>query len=114
MKLVGNLQNEEQDAESEHAVIVRFKYGIQGLDALYKLEDKLEKIISDNKAGEYDGHEIAMDYSDGFLYMYGTNAEELFKIVKPILDQTDFMKGAIAKLRFGPPAVGAKEIDVEI
>jgi hypothetical protein len=100
--------------EPEHAVIIRFNYGIEGLEVLHNLEDKLEKKIAENKAGEYDGHEIATDYSDGILYMYGPDAENLFKIIKPILDETDFMKGAIAKLRFGPPDDGVKEIEVEL
>ncbi len=46
-------------------------------------------------------HEINMDMSDGTLYMYGPDAESLFKIVKPILEQTDFTRGAWAILRFG-------------
>jgi len=71
-------------------------------------------VITKNNVGEYDGHEIAVDYSDGFLYMYGPNAESLFEIVKPVLAATDFMKGATAKLRFGPPEDGVKELEVEI
>jgi hypothetical protein len=41
------------------------------LDPLFQFEKRLEKIVSENKVGEYDGHEIATDYSDGFLYLYG-------------------------------------------
>ncbi len=100
--------------EPEHAVIIHFNYGIDVLDALHQLEKKLERIVSTHNVGEYDGHEIAVDYSDGFLYMYGPNAENLFKAVKPVLIETDFMKGAIAKLRFGPPEDGVKEIEVKI
>ncbi|QHL89163.1 hypothetical protein GU926_17680 [Nibribacter ruber] len=98
--------------EPEHAVIVRFDYGIKGLDALHGLEKKLEKVIKEKNVGEYDGHEIAVDYSDGLLYMYGPNAESLFKAVEPTLATTDFMKGAKAKLRFGPPEDGVKEVEV--
>ena len=98
----------------EHAVIIQFNYGIEGLDSLYKLEDDLEAVINEKKAGEYDGHEIAMDNSDGFLYMYGPNAETLFKAVKPILETYKFMIGAKALLRFGPPDSDIKEIEVDI
>jgi hypothetical protein len=100
--------------EPEHAVIVRFQYGIQGLQALHELEDKLEHITTQNAVGEYDGHEIAKDYSDGLLYMYGPNAERLFKAVQSTLREAPFMKGAIAILRFGPPEDGVKEIEVAI
>ena len=100
--------------KTEHAVIIHFNYGIDEMDKLYELSDKLERFIRKNNLGEFDGHEIAMDCSDGFLYMYGPNAETLFKGIKPILEITDFMKGAKAKLRFGPPGDGVKEISVEI
>lgn len=87
---------------------------MQGTEELYRLRDQLESVIEKNQLGEYDGHELATDYSDGFLYMYGPNAETLFKGIKETLEKTNFMKGAIAKLRFGPPEDGVKQISVEI
>lgn len=104
----------DTSVNTEHSVIIHFNYGIEGLDSLFNLEDKLEKAIEENNAGEYDGHEIATDYSDGFLYMYGPNAETLFKAVKPILEATEFMRGAKATLRFGPLDKEVSEIEVEI
>ena len=95
----------------EHAIVVHFKYSKKTLDPLHQLETQLTQIIEQNALGEYDGHEIAKD-TNGFIYMYGNNAEHLFKAVKPVLDQTDFMKGAIALLRFGGP--GASDIEVEV
>jgi hypothetical protein len=96
-----------------HAVIVHFLYGIEELDPLYSLEDELAEKILLNNVGEFDGHEIAMDNSDGYLYMYGPNAEDLFKAIKPILEACKFMKGAKAVMRFGPKN-DASEIEVEI
>jgi hypothetical protein len=98
----------------EHAVIITFDYGIEELDDLFELESKLRNAIELKQVGEYDGHEIAMDSSDGTLYMYGPNAEVLFKCIKPILDETGFMRGAIAQLRFGPPSDNVKEIEIEL
>jgi hypothetical protein len=95
----------------EHAIVVHYKYNKKTLDPLQKLETQLSQIIEENSLGEYDGHEIAKD-TNGFIYMYGSNAEHLFKAVKPVLDQTDFMKGAVALLRFGGP--GASDIEVEV
>lgn len=100
--------------EREHAVIIYFDYKKDDLEPLHNLEDKLEKIIEKNNVGEYDGHEISTDYNDGMLYMYGPNAVNLYKIIKPTLESTDFMKGATAKLRFGPPEAGVKEIEVQV
>lgn len=98
----------------EHAIIIHFNYGINSLDPLHVLGYKLEDILRTSNVGEFDGHEIAMDDSDGFLYLYGPNAETLFKTIKTTLEETSFMKGAIATLRFGPPEDGVKEIDVEL
>ena len=98
----------------EHSVIISFKYGIEELEPIHELEDKLREIIEKNKVGEHDGHEIAIDSSHGILYMYGDNAELLFKCVKPILEATDFMKEASAQLRFGAIGTNAPEIQIEI
>ncbi|MEH6658410.1 hypothetical protein [Leeuwenhoekiella marinoflava] len=91
-----------------------FQYAPDDLQPLYDLEDKLEKLIENEGVGEFDGHEIALDLSDGFLYMYGSDAELLFKAVRPFLQQTTFMKEATALLRFGPPEDGVKEIRFNI
>ncbi len=109
-----DLISKSTEQEVEHAVIIHFNYGIEGMEKIYELRDKLKNIIEKNNLGEYDGHEIATDYSDGFLYMYGPNAETLFNGIKPTLEKTDFLNGAKAKLRFGPPEDGIKEITVEI
>jgi hypothetical protein len=59
--------------------------------------------------GEFDGNEVNVDGSDGYLYMYGPSADRLFAAIKPILEKTSFMSCAKAKLRFGPPQAGSQE-----
>ena len=98
----------------EQAVIVHFKYGIEGLDSLHVLAEKLEKEIAAKQIGEYDGHDMATSYSDGFLYMYGPDAEKLFNGIRKTLEQTSFMKGAKVVLRYGPPEDGVKETTIEL
>lgn len=94
---------------AEHAVIVKFEYGSTNLDSLFELEDQLELALQGGEAGEYDGHEIAVDGSDGLLYMYGPDAEALFSAVKPTLVASTAIKNAVATLRYGPPRTGARE-----
>lgn len=94
---------------NEHAVVVHFAYGSKDLTKLFALEDELEKAILAAGAGEFDGDEVATDGSDGYLYMYGPNADRLLEVIKPILEKTSFMHGAKAKLRYGPPQAGSKE-----
>jgi len=112
-KPFGN-NNDQDDEPVEHAVIVYFSYGRTDLSELFALEEKLEKAIADAGAGEFDGNEVATDGSDGTLYMYGPDANALFAAVRSALEACPFMKGARAKLRFGPLEDGVKEIEVEI
>ena len=103
-----------QAKSPEHAVIVHFRYGSTNLDALFKAEDRLEAAITAAKAGILDGHEIAVDGSDGTFYMYGPNADRLYKVVEPVLRTIPFMKGAVVTLRYGPPEDGVKTVVTRI
>ena len=105
---------DEPKLKSEHSVIVHFTYFKEDLNPLHEFEKMLDDVIAQAGVGEYDGHEIAMDLSDGFLYMYGPNAEDLFKVIKPYLEKNDFTRGSLAVLRFGGPGTGAKELEIEI
>jgi hypothetical protein len=93
-------------AESpEHGVIVKFDYlGTTELGPLFALEEKLEAEIGAAQAGEFDGNEVATDGSDGFLYMYGPDADRLFEVIRPVLEACSFMRGARITLRYGRPS----------
>jgi len=95
---------------AEQAVIVQFRYGSTNLDALFSAEDRLEAAIAAAKAGEFDGHEIAMDGSDGTFYMYGPDADQLYRAVEPVLKAIPFMTGAVVTRRYGPPQDGVKTV----
>jgi hypothetical protein len=97
---------------AQQSVIVHFKYPHDNLDELYELEDRLEALLVDGQIGDYDGHEIATDYSDGFLYLYGNNAEELFNSIKPVLEDTDFTKQSVVRLVFGHSDSDVREIEI--
>jgi hypothetical protein len=87
----------------EHAVIAQFDYGAGNLDALLDVEAELEAAINAAGVGEFDGNEIAVDLSDGSLYMYGPDAEALFAVVRPILASAVCLRNTRVILRFGPP-----------
>ncbi|MFL5765999.1 MAG: hypothetical protein ACJ77K_18790 [Bacteroidia bacterium] len=110
----GTRINASSTNSPEQAVIITFNYRLDDLSYLHSLEDKLDSVLGDLNVGDCDGHEIATDLSDGLLYLYGSNAESLFKAIKPTLESTDFLVGAKAKLRFGPPEDGVKEIEIII
>jgi hypothetical protein len=84
------------------------------LSRLFALEQELESAISAASAGEYDGNEVATDGSDGYLYMYGPDADRLFEAIRPVLESASFMRAAEVRIRYGPPADGVSERVVSI
>ena len=93
----------------EHALIVQFfDYPGPELDPLHELEEALSNAIDAAGAGMYDGHELAIDDSDGRLYMYGPDADGLIAAVRPILQRCPFTAGALVTLRCGLP--GNREV----
>lgn len=85
----------------DHLVVIQFFYGIEDLSELHELEEQLQSNITDSKLGRYEGHDISLDFGDGYLYFNGKNAEQLFEAIKPILEQHYFMDKSIATLRYG-------------
>ena len=59
--------------------------------------------LDGKNVGELDGHEIAIDGSDGFLFLYGPDADALFAAIEPVLRKSPVMPGADATLRYGDP-----------
>src|SRR5262245_33628103 len=98
----------------EHAVIVHFRYGSTDLTRLFALEDEVRQAIAAAGAGEFDGNEVAADGSDGYLYMYGPDADKLFASVRATLERAEFMRGARVKLRYGPPRDGVKQVEIQL
>ena len=107
--LFGDKKGEMEEEVSEQAVIVAFKYGYPNLDRLFEVDDLLEAAAEKSGAGEHDGHEIAVDLSDGSYYLYGPDADKLYEAIRPILEEQDFTKGAKVTLRYGPPEDGVPE-----
>ncbi len=93
------------------AVIIKFEYGKTDLTDLFALEDRLENFLEGKGIGDLDGHEIALDGSDGFLYLYGDDAQLLVDIITPILIETPFMTKAKVHLRLGDIDDEVKTID---
>ena len=94
---------------TEHSIIVTFYHfgekfwneDLQPLDPLYDLEDALVERLDGKDVGELDGHEIAMDGSDGFLFLYGPNADALYEVIEPVLRASTVTQGGHATLRYG-------------
>ena len=98
----------------EQAVIVQFDYGSTDLRPLRDLESQLEKAIESAGAGDFDGDEIETSGRDGYLYMYGRSADELFDVIHPILRGSPFMHGAKVTKIYGLPGTSARRTELTI
>lgn len=94
---------------TEHAVIVKFyefadrfwTEDERDLEPLFNVEDQLIAALDGKGVGELDGHEIAVDGSDGFLFLYGPDADALYAVIEPVLRTSPVTIGGDATLRFG-------------
>ncbi|MBZ5644298.1 MAG: hypothetical protein LAO19_16195 [Acidobacteriia bacterium] len=62
----------------------------------------LRHAISESGAGKYEGHDVSDDGSDGYYYLYGADAEAIYRVIGPVLAASSFMTGATVTLWFGP------------
>lgn len=108
---------------ANHAVIVQFfnfadKFWTEDertLDPLFALEDELIAALEGKNLGELDGDEIAMDGSDGSIFLYGPDADALFAAIQPVLKSSPVTQGGNATLRYGPhdqPNILEKYIEI--
>ena len=79
-------------------VIVSF-VSFSGWDDINRVDAMMFDNISED-IGRYDGHEVNKNDTDGRLFAYGINAEVLFKLMRPILLQFDFLQRVMVYLRF--------------
>ena len=96
--------------DQNQAVIIEFNYGLEEDEPFYDLSDRLRILVEESGLGEYDGHEMNIDNSDGSFYLYGPDAKKLYEVIRKIIEGTPFMEGANVMLRFGPPEARVKEI----
>lgn len=85
-------------SQNRDEVIISFG-AFKGLDDIHRVDALMFDTIPED-LGNYDGHEVSMDDTDGRLFAYGTNAEKLFKLMQPLLQQFDFLQKAFVYLRF--------------
>jgi len=83
-------------------VEVHFCYGSTNFQHLFALEDFLGQAIAAAAVGVYEGHDVSEDGSDAYFYVYGPDAEAIYRVILPVLSDSVFMRGAKITLWFGP------------
>ncbi|MBL8091956.1 MAG: hypothetical protein KF758_02910 [Anaerolineales bacterium] len=94
---------------TQQSVIIHFQYGLDTLDSLHDLENELETILEFAKVGFYDGNEINVNLNDGYMFMYGSDAEKIYEVIFPIIKLFPFMNNATVTLHYELPIGGTKE-----
>jgi hypothetical protein len=87
-----------EETDLQDLVLISFGK-FDGLDEIHKVDMLLFESIPED-IGRHDGHEVNMDDTDGQFFIYGNNAEELYKTIEPLLKPFEFLKTANVYLRF--------------
>jgi hypothetical protein len=96
--------------QTEHAVIVHISSSTSSDIGLDMIEDPLIDAIEAAGVGEFDGNEVGPD--EALLFMYGPDADALWRVVEPVLRDANLGSGSYAVLRYGPP--GARETRMDL
>jgi len=89
-----------------HSVLVRFELHSGRLgshderEAIHHLTGELDRMIRSNGAGEFDGDEFGEGACT--LFIYGPDADLLFRAVEPSLRSSPLVRGGTAIKRYGP------------
>ena len=103
------------EAQSEQAVIV-YLDGVGLPDQVYQeydlatLEDKLSEVIELNSLGEFDGNEVGP--GGATLFMYGSDAEKLFRGIVSALRACPLCQGAQVVIRYGAPGTEQRKVTI--
>jgi hypothetical protein len=112
-KLFGS-KNAEKESPSAQEVEVHFAYGSTNFQHVYALGDELQNAIVEAKVGEYDGHALPADGSEGRYFIYGPDAEAIYKVIAPVLQASPLMRGATVTLHYGPRRRGTPKRVIEL
>jgi PASTA domain len=108
---VGFRTERTSKAEStEHAVIVHISNSTDPNIGLDMIEDLLIDAIEAAGVGEFDGNEVGLD--EALLFMYGVDADALWRVVGPVIRDANLGSGPYAVLRYGPPGAAESQIDL--
>jgi len=112
-KLFGS-KNSEKDGPPMQEVEIHFAYGSTNFQHVYSFGDELQQAIAEAKVGEYDGHALPADGSEGRYFVFGPDAEAVYKTIAPLLAASPLMRGATVTLIYGPRRRGTAKRVIEL
>lgn len=112
-KLFGS-KGSDKDGPAAQEVEVHFEYGSTNFQYVYALGDQIQTAVAEAKVGEYDGHALPADGSEGRYFIYGPDAEAIYKAIAPVLESSPLMRGATVTLHFGPRKWGTPKRVIQL
>ncbi|ORT87439.1 hypothetical protein B7G54_07960 [Burkholderia puraquae] len=97
--LTGNAAADMPPKPPGPVVMVHFDYDEKDKARLHALEQRLDRAVKRAGAGELGETELHRDGNDGYLYFYGTSADRLYAIARPILKSSGWLTGTEVTLR---------------
>ncbi len=98
----------------KQSIVVHFNGWINSLEPIHRLSEQLRDLLDNSSLGLFDGHEIAIDGSHGYLFFFGEDPKALFEFVKPTLISADLLKCTRAILRSGNIGEKTEETIIEL
>jgi len=104
----------QSKAAAEQGLIIHFSHSGRDWADFFALESKIEAAVT-AAGGEYDGNELRADGAEGYIYIYGSDIDELLSVVRPFLASASFLSNIGAKMRYGPASdKSARVVEVQI
>ena len=79
-KLFGSKNLGETTDLPMQEVEMHFAYGSTNFQHVYALGDEIQHAIAEAKVGEYDGHALPADGSEGRYFVNGPDAEAIYQV----------------------------------
>ena len=104
--LKSKLQTPTPSLVEEQAVLIHFAN--EDLEGSTPLQLALDELLTDSEVGMFDGNEVGNGTL--VLYLYGPDAELLFRHIEPVLRADEFCRGAKAVIRWGGPNAPQRDV----
>lgn len=96
----------------EHAVTVYLAdIGAGPLDYA-NFEGRLIDAVNEANAGEWEGHETALDGNYAMIYLHGKDADRLAEVILPIARRAGLPKGSYLLMRYGESGEPEERVEV--